>query len=102
MKNRCKKVRIKVEKRNRLRMCVCVCVCEYEVSAFVVLSAAFENPKIVRALEQVSASEREVFDDTVDCFLRVSAWKRGEALREEKVEKEEEEEGVVAKGSRAK
>jgi len=99
MKNRCKKVRIKVEKRNRLRMCVCVC--EHEVSAFVVLSAAFENPKIVRALEQVSASEMEVFDDTVDCFLRLSAWKRGEGVKEEKVEKEEEE-GVVAKGSRAK
>lgn len=51
-------------------------MCEHEVFAFVVLSAAFEKPKIVRALEQVSASEMGTLHDTVDCFLQLSRWKK--------------------------
>lgn len=52
-------------------------MCKHEVSAFVVLSAAFENPKIARALDAMGGSETGPVDDTVDFFLQLSGWKRG-------------------------
>jgi len=96
LKNRCKKVRIKVEKRNRL------CVCVWARSFCFCCSFCCIRKTEDRSCARTSECERDGDTPRYSWLLFATVSLEKSVLRGNWGEEKKEEEGVVAKGSRAK